>query len=158
MRKLKEAFYLAAKGQLPSNRSEINAAFIKRFVLGNDIDSWYPVPGFMAWFHRDEAVSDRLNRLYQLRLDAIEEILEDNSSAYTARDKLAAGTELDKIAKTLIEAEGALDNHKVAPTKSMEEMIQEALDKARQTMTPGQIAEKDKQTVTIHHNDVTLPI
>ena len=157
MRKFKEAFYLAARGQLPQNRSDINADFIKQFILGNDINLWHTIPGFMAWLRRDEAVADRLHRLYQLRLDAIEEILEDNTSTYTARDKINAGAELDKITKTISEAADALEVGKRGPIKSREEMIQEALDKARKVDTPTQIADKAKAAIPTQ-TEIVFPI
>lgn len=147
MRKLKEAFYIAARGQLPIDRSEINGTLIKQYILGDDINLWQSIPGFMAWFRSDEVVSDRLHRLYQLRLDAIEEILEDDSNVYTARDKLNAGAELDKITKTISEAKDALETSRRGPVKSREEMIQEALEKARQTETPKQVAEKAQAAI-----------
>jgi hypothetical protein len=74
--------------------------------------------------------------LYQLRLDAIEDVLESDDGTVTARDKLAAGAELDKVAKTLSEAASMVEKK---DSRSLSERIKEEMELARE-VTPQQIA------------------
>jgi hypothetical protein len=128
-RKLKQAFRAACK-VMPNDRKEITPDYVCSYVKSDDIRDWWGIPGFAAWFRRDEAIAERLQYLYHLRLDAIEEVLENDAGIYTARDKISAGAELDKVAKTIAEAQGAVDNTN-RDSRSMEEKIKEAYDAAK---------------------------
>jgi hypothetical protein len=128
-RKLKQAFRAACK-IMPNDRKEIVPDYVCSYVKSDDIRGWWGIPGFAAWFRRDEAIAERLQYLYHLRLDAIEEVLENDAGIYTARDKISAGAELDKVAKTIAEAQGAVDSVG-KDTRSMEEKIKEAYDAAK---------------------------
>lgn len=132
-RKLKAAFRAQCK-DMPSDRTLIKPDFVKKYIKTDDITNWWNIPGFASWFRREEAVAERLQYLYHLRLDAVEAVLEDEAGIYTAKDKIAAGAELDKIAKTLVDAADAVDKTQ-KDTRSMEDKIKDAYDKAKQNAT-----------------------
>jgi hypothetical protein len=137
-RKLKEAFRTVCKS-LPTDRREITLEFVRGFIESKDIERWWCLPGFISWFRRDEAVGDRLQYLYQLRLDAIEAVLEDDSGAITPREKLAAGAELDKVAKTLTEASSQVEKK---DTRDLASRIKDEMERSKIAAgrTPQEIA------------------
>jgi hypothetical protein len=151
-RKLKSAFHMACKSR-PTNKAEITLDFVLKFIISKDIKSWWDVPGFQMWFKKEEVIADRLAHLYQLRLDAIEQVLSDESEVYTAKDKISAGSELDKIAKTLTEAADSL-NAVSKDTRSMEEKVSEAMAKARANTVK---AEESKRVQAAPRDEKDLP-
>jgi len=128
-RKLKEAFRTACKN-LPTNRMEITKEFILQHVTSKDLDTWWGLPGFKPWFRKDEAIAERLNHLYQLRLDAIEAVLADDSNVFTAKDKIQAGAQLDSIAKAMVDAAEVIQKDKW-DMRSYEDKVKDALAKVR---------------------------
>jgi hypothetical protein len=148
-RKLKAAFLMSCKS-VPNDPSLITLDLVKQYVKTSDIDIWWPVPGFATWFRRAESVSERLNYLFHLRLDAITEILESEDEVFTARDKIAAGAELDKIARTVVEAADALEKASAERKKTPEELAEEAFTiLKRKKEDAKQQAAKDARVVTV---------
>ncbi len=149
-RKLKSAFHNACKRR-PTDPNEITVEFVRKYIISRDLENWWGLPGFIGWFRREEIISDRLAHLYQLRIDAIEEVLSDESNVYTARDKISAGEQLDKIAKTMVDAADAMNSaHK--DMRSMEDKVAEALAKAKaktKVATP-EVIEKQPESNTVH--------
>jgi hypothetical protein len=139
-RKLKAAFRSVCK-TMPRNRTDITLAFVKQHISSSDVDNWWTVPGFIAWFRREESVAERMQYLYQLRLDSLEDILESDDGTVTSRDKLAAGAELDKIAKTLSEAANMVEKK---DSRTVAERVKEEMELAR---LPSQVEIAEGQAV-----------
>lgn len=134
-RKAKSLFFKRCP-VIPDNRLDISLPLVREYVKDERVDLWWRVPGFVKWFISDESVASRLTDLMHLRLDAISEILEDESGLYSAKDKLSAGSELDKVAKTITDAKEAVEGSK--SVENIEAKIKREYEKMKEDKKAAQ--------------------
>jgi hypothetical protein len=127
-RRVKNAFYSKCP-VIPTNPSDITLDLVRSYVDDGRVELWWRVPGFISWFTTPEAIASRLNYAMQLRMDTIVEILEDDTGLFSAKDKLAAGAEIDKIAKTLMDASSAIEGK--IDSESLEAKIKREYEKMK---------------------------